>query len=48
MKLTELIEHLAIAQIQGNADVDITGISMNSKDFDDREEAKAAIRNRNH
>lgn len=33
LKLTELIEHLAIAQIQGNADVDITGISMNSKDL---------------
>ncbi len=30
MKLTELIERLTIAQIQGNADVDITGISMNS------------------
>lgn len=31
MKLTELIQPLTIAQIQGNADVEITGISMNSK-----------------
>ncbi|ANY71321.1 UDP-N-acetylmuramoyl-L-alanyl-D-glutamate--2,6-diaminopimelate ligase [Paenibacillus ihbetae] len=31
MKLTELIRPLTIAQIQGNADVEITGISMNSK-----------------